>query len=123
MRENAEMALSSAIGEQVAKIAGAVWIHSLHSTGEEKMAIQTPEGRTITTSLKPSDVCDLICAFMYPAMRTVHGDKWKLATTAEFDMWLNNDGMLTDYGITKWQMLVSHIANAIDHVGYGDAKH
>ncbi len=80
-------------------------------------------GRTITTSLKPSDVCDLICAFMYPAMRTVHGDKWKLATTAEFDMWLNNDGMLTDYGITKWQMLVSHIANAIDHVGYGDAKH
>lgn len=27
------------------------------------------------------------------------------------------------YGITKWQMLVSHIANAIDHVGYGDAKH
>ncbi|EFZ56756.1 hypothetical protein ECLT68_4431 [Escherichia coli LT-68] len=56
-------------------------------------------------------------------MRTVHGDKWKLATTAEFDMWLNNDGMLTDYGITKWQMLVSHIANAIDHVGYGDAKH
>lgn len=69
MRENAEMALSSAIGEQVAKIAGAVWIHNLHSTGEEKMAIQTPEGRTITTSLKPSDVCDLICAFMYPAMR------------------------------------------------------
>ncbi len=58
MRENAEMALSSAIGEQVAKIAGAVWIHNLHSTGEEKMAIQTPEGRTITTSLKPSDVCD-----------------------------------------------------------------
>ena len=96
MRENVEMALSSAIGEQVAKIAGAVWIHNLHSTGEEKMAIQTPEGRTITTSLKPSDVCDLICAFMYPAMRTVHGDKWKLATTAEFDMWLNNDGMLTD---------------------------
>lgn len=43
MRENAEMALSSAIGEQVAKIAGAVWIHNLHSTGEEKMAIQTPE--------------------------------------------------------------------------------
>ncbi|MDM8919815.1 hypothetical protein QU870_25705, partial [Escherichia coli] len=112
-----------AIGEQVAKIAGAVWIHNLHSTGEEKMAIQTPEGRIITTSLKPSDVCDLICAFMYPAMRTAHGDKWKLATTAEFDMWLNNDGMLTDYGITKWQMLVSHIANAIDHVGYGDAKH
>ncbi len=44
MRENAEMALSSAIGEQVAKIAGAVWIHNLHSTGEEKMAIQTPVG-------------------------------------------------------------------------------
>ena len=36
MRENAEMALSSAIGEQVAKIAGAVWIHNLHSTVKRK---------------------------------------------------------------------------------------
>ena len=42
MRENAEMELSSAIGDQVAKLAGAVWIHNLHSTGGEKMAMQTP---------------------------------------------------------------------------------
>lgn len=60
---------------------------------------------------------------MYPTMGTAHDDKWKLATTAGFDMRLNNDGVLTDCGIAEWQMLVSHVADAIDHVGYDDAKH
>lgn len=123
LSSHADFAISSELGEQVAKIAGAVWVHNLYTSGVEAMIINTQEGRTIETPLKPSDVCDLICAFLFPVMRTVHKDLWKLTTSAEFDLWLKEDGQLSDYGITKWDMLVNHIASAIDHVGYGDEKH
>lgn len=123
LSEQADLAISTEIGEQIAKVAGAVWVHNLATTGAEVVTINTPEGRTVESALRPSDVTDLICAFLFPVMQTVHKDNWKLTLSAEFDLWLRPDKQLSDYGITKWGMLINHIANAIDHVGYGDAKH
>ncbi|HAT2608037.1 TPA: hypothetical protein I8235_000975 [Kluyvera intermedia] len=123
MSAHADWVINDEIAEQVAKIAGAVWVHNMGSTGEETMTITTPEGRSVITELKPSDVCDLIDAFLFPLMQEVHKDSWKLTTNAEFDLWLQADGLLSDYGIDKWHMLVAHISSAIDYVGYGDAKH
>lgn len=123
LSEQADLAISTELGEQVAKVAGAVWVHNLDTTGSEMLVIKTPEGRTVESALMPSDVTDLICAFLFPVMRAVHKDNWKLTLSAEFDLWLKPDRNLSDYGIVKWGMLINHIANAIDHVGYGDAKH
>ncbi|HAT2215899.1 TPA: hypothetical protein I8412_002000 [Citrobacter freundii] len=123
MSEQADLAISAELGEQVAKVAGAVWVHNLGETGSENITINTPEGRAVDSPLRPSDVTDLICAFLFPAMQTVHKENWKFTLSAEFELWLRPDRHLSDYGVIKWGMLVNHIANAIDHVGYGDAKH
>ncbi|HBW0982198.1 TPA: hypothetical protein MEE63_003270 [Klebsiella aerogenes] len=123
LSEQADLAISTELGEQTAKVAGAVWLHNLDTTGSDMVTINTVEGHTVESVLRPSDVTDLICAFLFPVMQTVHKDNWKLTLSAEFDLWLEPNGNLSDYGIVKWGMLVNHIANVIDHVGYGDAKH
>ncbi len=120
---HADWVINDEIAEQAAKVAGAVWVHNMALTGEETMTLTTPGGRSVTTELKPSDVCDLIDAFLFPLMQATHKDSWKLTMNAEFDLWLKADGHLSDYGIEKWKMLVAYITRAIDYVGYGDAKH
>ncbi|MFL4422753.1 hypothetical protein QTO20_18465 [Serratia marcescens] len=123
LSNQAESVISTELGEKVAGVAGAVWVHNLSESGKESMTIITKEGRNINTPLKPSDVCELICGFMYPIMQKVHGDMWLMTTCAELELWMNKDRTLSEYGITKWGMLVDYMARAIDFVGYGDERH
>lgn len=123
LSEQADIVISSEVGELVARIAGAVWVHNLYTTGTEILTIHTPEGRKVETQLKPSDVTDLICSFLYQAAQTAYQDKWKLTLSADLALWLDQDGQLSDYGIAKWGLFVSHLAGFIDYAGYGDAKH
>lgn len=130
MKEQSEMlsshanyAINSQLAERIARVCGAVWVHNLASSGTESMSIITPEVRSVETPLKPSDVGELIDAYLLPVMKLVHKEAWKLTTMAELELWLGEDGMLSDYGIAKWGMLVNYIATHIDSVGYGDAKH
>lgn len=123
LSSHANHAISSQLAERIARVCGAVWVHNLALSGTEAMAITTPEGRSVDTPLKPSDVGALIDAYLLPVMKLVHKESWKLTTLAELELWLNQDGQLSDYGIAKWGMLVGYIATHIDRVGYGDAKH
>ncbi len=115
--------LSERTGELVAKVIGAVWIENIHDTGCEELEITTQEGRKVTVPLKPKDVCDLIQAYLYPALQEVHKDKWEQALTSEFELWLGDDFLLTEYGKGKWLLLVEVISSWLDFMGYGDAKH
>lgn len=119
----AEYALNDVLAKQIARIAGAVWIHNLYANGVESTTLHTPEGREIETELKPVDVTELIDAFLLPLMKLAHKDAWKLTASAEFDMWLDDEGHLSEYGQIKWKTLMDYIARAVDYTGYGDAKH
>lgn len=123
LSSHADKAISSELAEHMARICGAVWVNNLALSGTELMTIITPEGRSVGTPLKPSDVGALIDAYLLPVMKLVHKESWKLITLAELELWLDQDGQLSDYGIAKWGMLVDYIATHIDNVGYGDAKH
>ena len=123
LSSHADYAISSQLAERIARLCGAVWVHNMALSGTESMTITTPEGRTVDTPLKPSDVGTLIDAYLLPVMKLVHKESWKLTTLAELELWQNEDWTLSDYGIAKWNMLVNYIATHIDNVGYGDAKH
>lgn len=123
LSSHADYAISSQLAERIARVCGAVWVHNLASSGTESMIIATPGGRSVDTPLKPSDIGALIDAYLLPVMKLVHKESWKLTTFAELELWLDQDGQLSDYGIAKWNMLVNYIATHIDNVGYGDAKH
>lgn len=123
LSSHADYAISSQLVERIARVCGAVWVHNLALSGTESMTIITPGGRSVETPLNPSDAGALIDAYLLPVMKLVHKESWKLTTLAELELWLDQDGQLSDYGIAKWGMLVDYIATHIDNVGYGDAKH
>ncbi len=123
LSEKAEYALSDELAKQVARIAGAVWVHNLYVNGVESTTLHTPEGREIETELKPVDVTELIDAFLLPLMKLAHKEAWKLTASADFGMWLDDEGQLSEYGQIKWKTLMDYIARAVDYTGYGDAKH
>ncbi len=77
MRENAEMALSSAIGEQVERLLVLCGFITFILLVKRKWNSDARGTHHYYISEAVRCLC-LICAFMYPAMRTVHGDKWKL---------------------------------------------
>ena len=115
--------LSERTGELVAKVSGSVWVENLYNTGREEIEIITPEGRTVITPLMPKDVCELIQAFLYQAMREIHKEEWEQALISELELWLQDDCLLTEYGKGKWQLLIEFISSWLDFIGYGDAKH
>ena len=123
LSEKAEYALNDELAKQIAKIAGAVWVHNLYVNGVETTTVHTPEGREVETELKPVDVTELIDAFFLPLMKLAHKEAWKLTASAEFELWLDEDGQLSEYGQIKWKALMDYIARAVDYTGYGDAKH
>ncbi|MCW8351382.1 hypothetical protein [Citrobacter portucalensis] len=123
LSSHADYAISSQLAERIARVCGAVWVNNLTLSGTESITITTPEGRSVDTPLKPSDVGALIDAYLLQVMKLVHKESWKLITLAELELWQNEDWTLSDYGIAKWDMLVNYIATHIDNVGYGDAKH
>lgn len=123
LSSHADHAISSQLAERIARVCGAVWVHNLALSGTEAMTITTPEGRSVDTPLNPSDVGALIDAYLLPVMKLVHKESWKLTTLAELELWLDQDGQLSDYGTAKWSMLVDYIATHIDSMGCGDAKH
>lgn len=123
LSEKAEHALNDELAKQVARIAGAVWVHNWYVNGVESITLHTPEGREVETELKPVDVTELIDAFLLPLMKLAHKEAWKLTASAEFDMWLDDEGQLSEYGQIKWKTLMDYIARAVDYTGYSDAKH
>ncbi|MDQ9127643.1 hypothetical protein RDT67_14515 [Serratia fonticola] len=115
------------INQQVAfilrDVACAVAVENVASHGKESLLIITPGGRHVETPLTPSDVAELIDAYLFPILKREHGDTWQLVAITLLERGITESGLLSEFGAAMWQTLIGYIAEWIDMVGYGDARH
>jgi hypothetical protein len=115
------------INQQVAfilcDVACAVAVENVANHGQESLLIITPGGRHVETPLTPSDVAELIDAYLFPILKREHGDTWQLVAITLLERGITESGLLSAFGTEMWRTLIGYIAEWIDAVGYGDTKH